>query len=107
MGQWETKMKLPIWAWVVPAAMSLIALLPMPYAFYMLVRIVVCAAAIFIAWRQYKLRGIDAWCFAFGCIAILFNPIFPINLSREMWAPLDVGVAALFGVYAYRSARRS
>jgi len=35
---------------------------------------------------------------AFGLLAVLFNPIISIYLPREMWAPIDIG-AALFILY--------
>lgn len=67
--------------------------------------LVACDAAIFIEGQEYQLRGIDAWRFIFRFIAIVFKSISPTNLSREMWASLDVVVEALFGLYAFRNAR--
>ena len=36
----------------------------------------------------------------FGFIAVLFNPLIPIHLSREIWQPIDVVCATLFVVIA-------
>jgi len=35
----------------------------------------------------------------FGIIAVLFNPIFPIHLSREIWAPIDIIAGIFFLIY--------
>jgi len=40
-----------------------------------------------------------------GFIALLFNPLIPVYLTREIWAPIDLGLAVLFGVVGYRSAK--
>ncbi|WP_411971072.1 DUF6804 family protein [Mesorhizobium sp. BR1-1-6] len=32
----------------------------------------------------------------------IFNPFAPVRLPRELWAVLNVGAAALFGIVAYR-----
>ncbi len=36
----------------------------------------------------------------FGFIALLFNPLIPIHLSREIWQPIDVICALLFVIAA-------
>ena len=44
---------------------------------------------------------------AFVAVALLFNPLFPVHLSRELWAGIDVATAAMFiayGVLANRAA---
>ena len=32
----------------------------------------------------------------FALVAILFNPLAPVYLSRETWQPIDIAVAVLF-----------
>ena len=36
----------------------------------------------------------------FGFIAVLFNPLIPIHLSREIWQPVDIVCGILFMVIA-------
>ena len=43
--------------WAIPAAMLIIALAPLPYGYYTLLRIVVCGASAFLAWQHYTLEG--------------------------------------------------
>jgi hypothetical protein len=77
--------------------MLLIALATLPYGYYRLLRWVVCGASIFVAFTAYNWKKIWAtW--LFGFIALLFNPLIPIYLSREVWQPIDVICALLFFV---------
>lgn len=75
--------------------MLLSALAPFPYGYYQLLRLVVCGAAVYVAFMAFNLQKIWAvW--VFGFVAILFNPLIPIHLSREIWQPIDVICAILF-----------
>lgn len=90
---------------VVPVVFLLIALLPLPYGYYQFMRIVVCIAAAYIAFRAFSFNQ-RGWGVAFGMIAILFNPIIPVHLSRGVWAPIDIAAAVLF-VFAKRTQPRT
>lgn len=80
---------------VIAAVMLLAALGRWPYGYYVLLRWVVCAAAIFtvVLAVQYKKEWI-AW--PFGVVAVAFNPLIPIHLMREIWQVIDIVVAAAF-----------
>ena len=81
--------------WLVPAGLLFLALLPLPYGYYTLLRIVVCGAAAYLAFHEYGVReSVTAWAIGLGFLSVLFNPLIPVHLSREVWAPIDV-VAAL------------
>lgn len=84
---------------VIPAAMCLIAIADMPYGFYQLTRWVVTIAGLLGAyWMNFKgVLGI-----LLVIIALLFNPLFPIHLEREQWAPIDIITAVLFIISAWR-----
>jgi len=76
--------------------MLLVAIAPLPYGYYQFMRWVVCGVAVYIAVCAH--RWGKAWTiWFFGAIAVLFNPIFPIHLSREVWLPIDCVGALLFG----------
>jgi hypothetical protein len=32
----------------------------------------------------------EKWVWAFGFMAVLFNPFFPIHLEREIWVIIDL-----------------
>ena len=79
----------------IAAAMLLGALLPWPYGYYQLLRLVVCGASVYVAFMAYQWQKIlSTW--MFGFIAILFNPLIPIHLSREIWQTIDVICGLIF-----------
>jgi hypothetical protein len=97
---------LPAALWLVPAAALIVALAPLPYGYYTLLRIVVCGAGAFIAYKSYETNGKPS--LGTGVmigVALLFNPLIPIHLSREIWAPIDVGTALVFLLH-WRASRR-
>jgi len=46
-----------------------------------------------------KYQKKEPWAWSFGFAAILFNPIFPFHLSRNIWAFLDI-VAGIFIIFS-------
>ena len=41
------------------------------------------------------------WPWLFGVIAVLFNPIFPIDMTKEIWMAVDFVTGGLFAYLAY------
>ena len=79
------------------AVMLLIAVAELPYGYYQVLRWATCGIAVFIAFQAYKVG--KTWIiWLFGLIAVLFNPIFPIHLTKEIWRPIDLASAAIFGL---------
>ena len=82
-----------------PAAIAAVmlfgALGQWPYGYYQLLRLVVCGLGVYVAAMAYKWQ--KQWAtWLFGFIALLFNPLAPIHLSREIWQPIDLVCALLF-----------
>lgn len=75
--------------------MSLLALLDMPYGYYQLLRLVVLVAAAFLAFEGWR-RGSHLAVIAFGLLALIYNPIAPLHLKREIWELVNIGTAAIF-----------
>ena len=72
-----------------------------PYGIYTLLRILVTLSAAFIIYDSYKKTNkVDLKIVIFSIILIIFNPIFPIRLSKEMWLPIDL-IAAIIFFYHY------
>lgn len=83
--------------WSTSAAFLLLALLPLPYGYYTLLRIAICLVAAWIAYVQWKHDdAFSGWVVAFGGLAILYNPLLPVHLTREIWNMLNVASAAIF-----------
>lgn len=97
MGRWERVLEgYPFLVpGVIAAGLSVAALAEWPYGFYVFLRWVICAAGIYavVAAIRYK-RVWAAW--IYGCFAVLFNPVIPVHLTREIWRPIDVLTAVAF-----------
>jgi len=79
----------------ITGVMLLIAILSLPYGYYILLRWVVCLSAIFSAWVFLGL-GKKFWLLLMAIIALLFNPIVPVHLTKGIWVIIDFIVAILF-----------
>ena len=96
---------LPAAVWFVPAIMLFVALGAMPYGYYVLLRWITCGAFLLLVIQEHRLQGsVSVWLVLFTLLAVLFNPLFPIHLTREVWAPIDVGSAVALVIH-FRVAR--
>lgn len=81
----------------VAGGMLLLALLPWPYAYYQLLRLVVTLAGFFLAGAAHSAN--QRALLAGLIVAILiFNPLIPLHMEREHWSILNVIGAAVFGL---------
>jgi type IV secretory pathway TraG/TraD family ATPase VirD4 len=71
-----------------------------PYGFFTLLRFVVFATSVYIAWMAYREQK-EKWIWIFGFLAVLFNPFIVIHLNREIWSFIDiiVGVFMIISVF--------
>jgi len=71
-----------------------------PYGYYILLRWVVCATSIYCFYIASE-KGKNEWMWVFGFFALLFNPIVPLHMSREIWLFLDViaGISFLISLF--------
>lgn len=84
----------------IPAALLLAAIMPLPYGYYIALRLVVCIAAAWLAVLDYQRTAtVTPWVIGLGVVAILFNPVVPVHLTREIWFFLNIATAALLGVH--------
>lgn len=84
---------------LVAAGFLLVALSSgLPYGYFTLMRFVVCAVGIYLAYKTYEENKESLWVWAFGFVAVLFNPIFPIYLKRAQWEVVDLVVGVFFVV---------
>ncbi len=70
-------------------------LLPNPYIYYVFLRFVVCGVCGYTAYRYAQGGSRVSWVWLFGALAVLYNPILPLYLTREIWTPVDLATAAL------------
>lgn len=78
------------------------ALADNPYGYYQILRWVICGVTGYSAYLAYK-KGKNVWAWIFGIIAVLYNPIAPIYLEREMWSMFDMVVAIIIFVSIFKT----
>lgn len=66
----------------------------LPYGYFQILRWVVFGVCGYRAYLAYTMNN-KTWLWILGCSAVLFNPIAPIHLDREIWAVLDVIMAVI------------
>lgn len=89
------------WLSVASGIILLLAIVPSwPYSYYILLRWAIFISSMIVAYRFYNSKG-TGWALAFGAVAFLFNPIFPIYLTRQTWAPIDLVSAVLFFIAGF------
>jgi hypothetical protein len=83
----------------VAAALLALAALPLPYAYYTGVRFLACLAFAFVAYQSMRAKAWPTMSLALA-LAITFNPLVPIRLSKLEWATIDLAAAAYLSVVA-------
>ncbi len=80
--------------------MLLMALGDLPYRFYSLLPWVVCGASLLLVFHECELRGkASVWMAFLTGLAVLFNPVFQVSLSRREWMPIDVASSILLMIH--------
>jgi len=65
------------------------------YGYYILLRWIITASALFLIWISYSLKN-KSWLILMAIVALLFNPIAPIYLDKGNWVVIDFIVAVIF-----------
>ena len=89
-----------LWLFLIPIALLLIGLADLPGGYYTLVRIAVCSISALSCYWSYKSdERIGVATVAFGLLALLFNPFFPVYLrDKEIWTIIDIIAAIMLGI---------
>ncbi len=84
-------MKKDLWiSQAIAGAMLLWALYPdNPYGYYILLRWVVCPCFIYTGFQIFK-RYKPKWGWVPWLAAVIYNPLLPLHLSRELWVVLNL-----------------
>lgn len=81
-----------------------IALANLPYGYYTFLKIAVCGTALYGIVVAHK-REPQMWLIALIGIAITYNPLIPIYLAREVWAPINIVSAIAVGISGFQLRR--
>ena len=81
-----------------PAVMLFIApIFEFPYGFYTFLRIIILLSSALMIYVCYSYsKGIDLICMIFIVILILYNPLIPVKLSREIWTPINFMTSGVY-----------
>ena len=91
-------------AYLAMSVLLFLAIAPMAYGYYTLLRIIVCLFFGVLAYQNFDKAQYGppiAW--VFGFVAILFNPIVPIYFSKELWMIIDAAVGIGLLILAYHA----
>ena len=78
---------------LIVAGLLVLCLLPMPYGFYGLVRLLAAAGFAWWAYKYYQKEKMGI-IVTFIALALLFQPFGKVALGREVWNLVDIAVAA-------------
>ncbi len=90
---------------VIVALVSFVGALSLPYGYYQFLRVAVCSWAIWaitVSWKSDQ--GPARW--ALIALALLYNPICPVQFTKFVWASLDVTTGFVLLWYTYRGASK-
>jgi len=95
-------------AWLIGAVMLVFAAAEkQPDNFYTLLRWVCCAVFAYSAVTSFQMKRM-VWLCIFAALAALFNPIFPLPLSRGVWTVADwfsIGAMVIAGFVFWKSSK--
>jgi len=81
-----------------------IGLLPLPFGYYMLLRVFLCVLCIYFISSVRAVRDREKWVLV--GLAVLYNPIAPVELgSKPLWSIVSIGTVAWFWWLERRSGR--
>ena len=74
-----------------------------PYGFFTLLRLVVFGTTAYLTWLAYRSEK-QAWIWIFCFLALVFNPVIPLHLGRDLWIAIDLLVAVflLISIFAFQ-----
>lgn len=79
---------MPITVIYIASGMLFLGAMPLPYGYYMLLRLIACGVFAWAAYISFK-RNEDVLPWVFIVLAIVFNPIIKIHFPKEMWVVID------------------
>jgi hypothetical protein len=82
--------------WIGPIIAMSLGILPMPYGYYSLLRIIVCGCSLFFVYKSH-LQKDATFLWIFGFFAVLYNPLIPIHLyDKQLWIVVNLVTGIIF-----------
>jgi len=60
-----------------------------PYEYYTLLKWVCCCVFLYLARKAFKQKQ-EGWIWILIILALFYNPIFPVHLTREIWTIVNI-----------------
>jgi len=97
---------MPIAVIYIASGLMFLGAAPLPYGYYMLLRIVATGVFVWAAFVAYDRKN-QTLPWVYGLLAILFNPLIKIHLPKELWAVVDIAAGLfLFATKKYIQERK-
>ena len=87
-----------------PAFLFLIAIGPLPYEFYMLLRLVsvpLFGILMFHSLLRYRPESSNWYIWMFLGFGLLYNPFVPVYLTKDLWIVFNIVTAGIIATYWY------
>ncbi|MDC0632381.1 hypothetical protein OAP22_00460 [Candidatus Pelagibacter ubique] len=86
----------------IPAGLLIISnLVTFDSEFYVFIKMIICFTSVAIIFYGFKsAKGINETIVIFSLILILFNPVFPILLEKELWLLINLLTSGIY-IYGY------
>ena len=95
------------WVPAIATLMVLLALMRMPYGYYTLLRLGLCAVCVYYI-SQFRPPLTPGHRVALGALAVLYNPIIPVHLgSKGLWTFVNTATILYFWFVEREGARCS
>ena len=83
--------------YLIPLIMLIFAILPLPYGYYTLLKLVISLSSILIIFQIYKrYYEVNNLIIIFSIIFLIYNPVFPIYLNKTIWIPINILTALAY-----------
>jgi hypothetical protein len=91
--------KIPAKCWLAEAAIVILAIAAFgkgnPYSFYIFLRWAACPLFGRIAWKAFQKPGGTALVVVSTSLAVLYNPLFRVGMSRDNWELVNIAMIAV------------
>jgi hypothetical protein len=85
--------------WLAEAVIVILALVAFgkgnPYSFYIFLRWAACPLFGWIAWKAFQKPGGTALVVVSTSLAIIYNPLFRVGMSRDNWELVNIAMIAV------------
>ena len=62
----------------------------LPYGYYTLLRVMMTGVFVWFCYISSEKIGNAPWAITFGLLTIIYNPIYPLHLGKDIWIGVNV-----------------